>query len=316
MALKTSLAVWWSGLPEMQVELQRVFGLQHVTELRGDAESQAARLPALLTEAKRIALTVHQGTHGRRRAGPGETFWQYRAYEPGEAAGRIDWRQSARSQQLYVREREWEAAQSVWIWPDRSRSMAFRADRDRPFKSDRAVVIALALVALLIRAGERVALLGSGRRPQHGRFGENRFFEDLLDPRLETMAMPPAQELPRHARIVLISDFLAEPEELAERFRVFAAGAAEVVLLQINDQAEEELPFEGRVLFEGLEQEGEALFGQVSTVRERYRHAFQSHREAIRQEIRRFGWLLGLHRTDRGAQNGLLYLHAALGPKA
>jgi len=299
----------------MQVELQRTFGLQHVTGLRSDAEGQAARLPALLTEARRIALTVHQGTHGRRRAGPGETFWQYRAYEPGESAARIDWRQSARSQQLYVREREWEAAQSVWIWPDRSRSMSFRSDRERPFKSDRAVVIALALVALLIRAGERVALLGSGRRPQHGRFGENRFFEDLLEPRIETMVLPPAQELPRHARIVLISDFLAEPAELAERLHFFATGAAESVLLQVNDPAEEELPFEGRVLFEGLEQEGEALFGQVATVRERYRTAFLAHREAIRQEARRYGWLFGLHRTDRGAQNGLLYLHEALGPK-
>src|SRR5256714_10721107 len=84
--------------------------------LRDRAEQAAAVLPPLLVAAERVAVTVAQGVHGRRRVGQGETFWQFRQYQPGDAAARIDWRESAKSQRLYVRETEWEAAQSVWLW--------------------------------------------------------------------------------------------------------------------------------------------------------------------------------------------------------
>ena len=80
-------------------------------------------MPRLILEARRIAATVIHGLHGRRRAGPGENFWQYRRFLSGEPARRVDWRRSARDGILYVREQEWEAAHTVWIWPDRSPSM-------------------------------------------------------------------------------------------------------------------------------------------------------------------------------------------------
>ena len=93
--------------------------------LRIRAEQTAAALPPLLVAAERVAATVAQGVHGRRRVGQGEAFWQFRQYQPGDAAARIDWRESAKSQRLYVRETEWEAAQSVWLWRDASASMDY-----------------------------------------------------------------------------------------------------------------------------------------------------------------------------------------------
>src|SRR5919202_1396375 len=95
--------------------------------LRDRAEQTAAALPPLLVAAERVATTVAQGVHGRRRVGQGETFWQFRQYEPGDAATRIDWRESAKSQRVYVRETEWEAAQSVWLWRDASASMGYNS---------------------------------------------------------------------------------------------------------------------------------------------------------------------------------------------
>jgi hypothetical protein len=82
-------------------------------------------VPRLILEARRVASTVIHGLHGRRRAGPGENFWQYRRFVSGEPAQNVDWRRSARDDHLYVREREWEASHTVWIWPDRSPSMTF-----------------------------------------------------------------------------------------------------------------------------------------------------------------------------------------------
>lgn len=300
----------------MRVELLENLGLNRLAKLRSEAEDGADRLPALLAEAERVALTVHQGTHGRKRPGPGETFWQFRTYEPGESAGRIDWRQSARSQQLYVRELEWEAAQSVWIWIDQSPSMGFRAGTGRPFKADRAIVLGLALTMLLTRAGEKVALLGSGRRPAPGSFGQNRFYEDIAKSREAPEALPPETDLPSHARVVLISDFLSPPEETLNRLRSFAANGTRNVSLQINDPAEEDLPFDGRVMFEGLENDGSALFGQVASVRARYRQLFQAQREALRAEHSRLGWTFGVHRTDKAASAGLMFLHQSLGPQS
>src|SRR3954454_3649551 len=91
----------------------------------GSARLLSANMPRLVMEARRIAATVIHGLHGRKRAGSGENFWQFRRFVSGEEARRVDWRRSARDDHLYVREQEWEAAHTIWIWPDRSPSMAF-----------------------------------------------------------------------------------------------------------------------------------------------------------------------------------------------
>ena len=120
----------------------------------------AARMPRLVLEARRVAATVSHGIHGRRRAGIGESFWQFRPFVAGEAAQRIDWRRSGRDDRLYVREREWEAAQSVWLWIDRSASMGFASDLAQAPKIERGIVLGLALGDCFVEAGERVGMLG------------------------------------------------------------------------------------------------------------------------------------------------------------
>src|SRR5471032_3073237 len=123
----------------------------------------ADAMPRLILEARRVAATVIHGLHGRRRAGPGENFWQYRRFMSGEPASNVDWRRSARDDHLYVREREWEAAHTVWIWPDRSPSMNFASPLVRDTKLFRTLVVALALAEILVEAGERVAVPGLTR---------------------------------------------------------------------------------------------------------------------------------------------------------
>ena len=71
--------------------------------------------------------TLALGVHGRRRSGMGETFWQFRRFRDGDAPNAIDWRKSARSHRLYVRENESEAAGTVWLWFNRSKTMAYRS---------------------------------------------------------------------------------------------------------------------------------------------------------------------------------------------
>src|SRR5215218_895624 len=124
------------------------------------ALSLSTRMPRLVLEARRVAATLAHGLHGRRRAGTGETFWQFRPFVTGEAAQRIDWRRSGRDDRLYVREREWETAHTIWLWIDRSASMGFASDLAQAPKIERAVVLGLALADCFVEAGERVGMLG------------------------------------------------------------------------------------------------------------------------------------------------------------
>src|ERR1700704_2720331 len=129
----------------------------------GAGRQLSVTMPRLILDARRGAATVIHGLHGRRRAGSGENFWQYRRFMSGEPAHRVDWRRSARDDFLYVREQEWEAAHTVWIWPDRSPSMAFRSPLAVETKMHRALVMALALAEILVQGGERVGVPGLTR---------------------------------------------------------------------------------------------------------------------------------------------------------
>ncbi|HEX3863323.1 MAG TPA: DUF58 domain-containing protein [Stellaceae bacterium] len=286
--------------------------------LRDRAEQAASALPALLVAAERVASTVAQGVHGRRRIGQGETFWQFRQYEPGDAASRVDWRESAKSQRLYVRETEWEAAQSVWLWRDASASMDYSSagyisGAEWPTKRDRAELILVALASLLVRGGERLTLLGSGLTPIGGRVSLSRLVHLIEAPaRPAAVGLPIFEPLPRSGQLVLIGDFLAPLERVNAAIAGFAAAGLKGHLLQIVDPAEEDLPFAGRVRFEGVEDRDDVVISRVETVREDYHKRFQEHRDGLAAIARAVDWTLGYHRTDRPPHLALLALHAAL----
>ena len=282
--------------------------------VRRRAERTAASLPPLLVAARRIAAAVHQGAHGRRRPGPGETFWQFRRYEPGDPAAAIDWRQSARSARLYVREREWETSQSVWLWRDGSASMEFASAGAGETKKDRASLLLLAVASLLLGGGERVALFGADRRPARGAAALARFAEALCaepDPPAGA-GLPPRDWLPRHAHAVLIGDFLDPPETTDAAVRRLAGLGVGGCLLQVLDPAEETLPFRGRVRFSGLEGGPEPVIGRVEAARAEYRARLAAQRAALVATARRAGWTFLSHRSDRAPETALLALYLAL----
>jgi uncharacterized protein (DUF58 family) len=279
---------------------------------RQEAERLGSALPPLLVEAERVAQTVAQGVHGRRRVGQGETFWQFRRYQPGDPTTAIDWRQTAKSQAVFVRETEWEAAQSVWLWRDSSPSMDYASGADLPPKRERAELLLLATAALLVRGGERVALLGSDQLPSTGRTGFNRLADGLLGEAADGRNLPPAAELPRAAHLVLFGDFLSEPDEIQTTVSRLAGRGVRGQMVQIFDPAEESLPFKGRVRFSGFENEGQTLLGRVENVRTGYRERLAHHREALMQIARRAGWGFIIHHTDRPPQTALLPLYTAM----
>lgn len=280
------------------------------TEVRRHADRAAQALPALLVKAERVATVVAQGEHGRRRAGTGDSFWQYRRYQPGDPVQTIDWRQSAKSQAAFVRENEWEAAQNVYLWTDRSASMNWHSTPELPTKAERASVIALALASLLVRGGERVATLGSGQSPVHGRAVLLRLaLEMTAEAAAGERGLPPIEELRRHSRVVMVGDFLNPIDELEPVLRNYSRRGNLGHLVQICDPAEETLPFMGRTRFEGLEGEGAALIGRAEAVRDEYTALMAAHRGALSDLCRSIGWSFTVNYTDRPAERTLLALH-------
>ena len=275
--------------------------------VRKQAAGLAESLPPLLVGALRVAATVEQGVHGRRRMGAGDAFWQFRQYQPGDPASRIDWRQSARTDRLYLREREWEAAESVWLWRDGSPSMNWRSGPGLPLKAERGDVLLLALAALLLRAGERVALLGSDTLPSASRGALERMA--LVLGSTGPASLPALAPLPRHARLLLIGDFLQPLVAVEASLRPYAERGVVGHLLMIADPAEETLPFPGRVRFEGLEGEGELLLSRVETVQEAYAERYRAHREGLAALARALGWTFATSRTDRPPEPALLALY-------
>jgi uncharacterized protein (DUF58 family) len=285
-------------------------GASNLWALEGEAHALAARLPELVLDALKVANTVAHGIHGRRRAGSGETFWQFRQFQGGDPATIIDWRRSASSDQLYVREREWEASHTFWLWPDISPSMSFRSHLSPVSKRDRALLLMLAAAELLVGAGERVALLGL-TPPMASRKATSRIAETLAahqsDAALQASLPPPAR-LSRFSSALLFGDFLDAPESIAQRLNEMGANGVTGHLLQILDPAEETLAYEGRMEFRSPEGNERWIVDRVESLRPAYRKRLAAHRARIEEIVGRIGWSFLVHHTDRPAAEPLLTL--------
>lgn len=281
-----------------------------MVKLSDTAESLAAALPPLMVRAEHLASALTLGMHGRRKAGIGQSFWQYHHYRPGDPSTAIDWRQSAKSQHLYVREREWEAAQSVWLWRDGSPSMRFGSGGET--KIDRASLLALAIGVLLVRGGERIALYGEHEPPGNSRAAYRRIGYALAERAPSDDALPPDVPLPRNAQFVWFSDFLEPIEAIEHTIRRLTRSNAGGRLVHIIDPAEEDFPFAGRTRFETVNGSANHTLGRAEAVAADYRARFKAHAETIALLARKLGWNYTAHRIDKSPQAALVALYADL----
>ncbi|GAA6193277.1 DUF58 domain-containing protein [Phaeobacter gallaeciensis] len=280
--------------------------------LRERSEAEAARLPPLLARAEQLAGTVLLGDHGRRRAGLGDDFWQYRPAQLGDSKRMIDHRRSARGDQQFVREREWQIAQSVMFWIDQGASMQFASDKDTPTKIDRARLLGLSTAILLARAGERVGLTGTTLPPRRGnaqviRLAESWSVDDQTD-----YAPPEHKALIPHARAVFISDFLGDLTEVETALTKAADRGIRGVIMQVLDPSEEAFPFQGRTVFESVGGTLRHETLKAGDLRTRYLERLAERRDHLQRICNATGWMFGRHDTGHSAQTALVWLYQAL----
>jgi len=280
--------------------------------LRARAEAEAARLPPLLARAEQLAGTVLLGEHGRRRAGLGDDFWQYRPVQPGDAANTIDWRRSGRGDQQFVREREWQIAQSVMLWVDRSASMRFSSDRNLPEKGDRARLLALALAVMLIRGGERVGLTGAALPPRRGNAQLERLATIFMDDEASDYGEPEARGMIPHARAAFVSDFMGDVAPVKAALTKAADRGVRGLLIQVLDPSEEAFPFHGRTVFESIGGTVSHETLKAGDLRDRYLNRMAERKDELAHLCRVTGWQYDCHHTGDSAQAALLWAWRAM----
>ncbi len=281
--------------------------------LRSRSEAVASSMPALLADAQHLAASVLLGVHGRKRAGTGDEFWQYRPAEAGDSYRAIDWRRSARSDGHFLRQTEWQAAQAVMIGVDDSASMTYSGAKTRPSKLRRAQTLAMALAVIAVRGGERVGLTHLAEPPRGGQAQLMRMAAALMDgvDRPE-YGEPKPQVMPAGSRAVFFSDYLGEPDAIETVLGRSADRGVKGALVMVLDPDEEAFPFDGRTLFESMS--GAIRFEtlKAKSLREEYLERLAARKDALRMMARRTGWQFHVHHTDSPAEPALLWLYQVL----
>ena len=286
--------------------------MTHPAVLRQDAEGLASVLPPLLAEAQHMAATIVLGEHGRRRAGMGDEFWQYRPAMQGDEARMIDWRRSGRSDVHFVREKEWQASQTVLLWVNGAQSMRFSSAKSLPTKAARARLLAMAIAVLLVRGGERVGLASLAMPPRSGKVQLLRLAAALTEDDDADFATPEPRGMLPHSRALFISDFLGDMEPMRIAMGKAADRGIKGAILQVLDPQEEAFPFDGRTVFESMGNTVQFETLKAGNLRDRYLQRLAERKAELADLARVTGWQYRCHHTNDHAQSALLWLYGAL----
>lgn len=257
-----------------------------------------ARIGDLPLLARTVVDGFMHGLHRARRVGLSLDFAEHRSYQPGDDIRRIDWRVYGRTDRFYVKEFEADTNASVTFALDASGSMDFGSGAVNKFDYGR--FLAASLAWLSQRQGDRVGLVTfagdllevvppSTRHLQlilHTLGRARAKGEGKLAPVLERAS----RLMSRAGIVVVISDCYEEPARVQHAVGSLRARGHDVIVFQVLDPAERDLPGEGAATFEDAET-GERLPLRPEALRERYQSQVQQHHRELAR-------LLGQDRVD------------------
>jgi len=273
-------------------------------KLRQDAQDAISDLPALKAAAERIAAQILHGHHGRKRSGGAESFWQFREYHETDRPQDIDWRQSAKSDQVFIREKELQTPQSVYLWSARYSGMDFASKKALHPKLDAARILSLALAMLYAREDERIGYLG--QRAKNGEAAIDALALALLE---ETNAPLPHAKPISKSKLILCGDFLSPLDEIKKIFETLAARDVNGMIVQIFDPAELSLPYNGRGVFrDHADSQAVQNVDHIGSIRAAYQEKINAHIDAIKALCTSFGWAYYSHVTDTPLEDALMQI--------
>ncbi|MCB1720373.1 MAG: DUF58 domain-containing protein [Alphaproteobacteria bacterium] len=273
--------------------------------LRSEAERAAAQIPDLRALAVKTAFHVLHGANPRKRPGAGEAFWQFREYEPGDMPRAIDWRQSAKGDRIFIRQKEQHNAQSCLFWTKRNADMNFKSDTCRFDKNHVAGVLALTLALLHSRSGEMIGFAGM-QRPGHSEKTLSSFEHILM--RTAPSALPQSISIPRHAYFYALGDFLESIADIKAALKPLAERTRNGWMIVVLDPAELDLPYEGRIHFEDMTGEQRVMIDNARDIREAYQDRMSAHLQDLQALAAGWGWRFIVHSTDSALEETALQI--------
>ncbi|WP_417813278.1 DUF58 domain-containing protein [Thalassospira alkalitolerans] len=281
------------------------------------ARALAAKLPQLIDESRRMAMSLRSGLHGNRKVGPGSDFWQFRPYVTGDPANQIDWRRSARGDHTFIRQTEWQASHNYWIWPVFSPSMYWSSKRGIPTKATCTLIIAIALADLLLHNGETVGTFDAERT----RITSAEHLEKLAHAMLASPATIADQVGTMHAgrkhSVLVLSDFLefadsSQSQSPSRAIKTLGQYQNDGALVHVLDPAEIAPPFSGRINF--LDTDDQMIFRseRFEDLEEGFKQRAQVWRASVRDAARENNWLYDRYITSESASPTLLALYQHL----
>ena len=267
-------------------------------ELRQKAEAHSDALSALLIKAQNSVDTLIHGEHLKRKAGTGERFWQFRDYTESDRPQDIDWRQSAKGDSVFVRERERQNRQHIGFWCSARSSMQFASNDQNQTKAEAAQIITLALALLFTKGHENVRMIDGDFPAGHSDKALMQMAEHLVMADKSDLRDSVIQSAKPNENMIWIGDFLDSPEDLSEILRSgYTQNSADHnFLIQVLDPAEITLPYEGRCLFQT--NTAKERIENVSAIRDAYQERIENHLSAIEKLCTQSGWHYFFYRTD------------------
>jgi len=269
---------------------------------------RAQAIGQLILQARQLATSVVSGSHGRRRAGRGDSFWQFRPYIAGEPVRRIDWRRSARGNTLYIRDREWEIAQAVFLCPDLSPSMCYKSRFALHSKEVRALILTMALAEIFCQAGERLAIPGL-LEPALRRDGAHHVAQALSIAAIDNKPISDFSRIRRAAHVIILSDFLEDFDLIEQRLRHLGERTGQITLVEIADPAEELFPYQGNIVFSDPENGQELDAPRAQDFADQYKQLYLARRATLRDLSRSYGWHFLTSLTDQPISHTLSHIY-------
>jgi uncharacterized protein (DUF58 family) len=211
------------------------------------------RFKNLLLFAQATVDGFFAGRHRSPHPGSSAEFRDYKDYVAGDGIDRIDWRAYGRTRRLFVRRYEDETDMVAYLLVDTSGSMRYRGGERSP-KFHHAARIAASLAYLMSKQGDKTALglFADGLKTWLQPGGTRRHLHEMVTA-LEGVQPGRLTDLPaalrqaaevcrKRGRLVVLSDFLTPPEPLFEALAQFQHRGFRILLLQVLDPDEIELP--------------------------------------------------------------------------
>lgn len=280
-------------------------------KLREQSEQAISSLPNIMIHAEKLAASVVQGEHVRRKAGTGEKFWQYREYVQGDRPQDIDWRQSAKTDQVFIKQKEWQITRKTFLWCNTSASMDFKSDDAEYSKIDYARIITISLALLLQKNKEQIGVLG---QTQTGR--SDKIIEaiglSLFEDQNNTLQNKDINALENDAYLMAVGDFLDPLEDMKQVFDTIAQKTENALIVHVLDPAETEMPYEGRIEFSDSMNNNKNLINHVATIRNEYKKRIELHCTKLEKLCRSKGWTYVLCTTAQSPLDTLQNIYSIL----